>query len=91
AGSVIIFNLMLLMREMGFQVTFVAEDNHLYLPGYTDELQAYGVEVLYEPYCPSVESHVKQCGYRYDLALLVRPGVIEKHLETVRRHCPHAK
>ncbi|MFX5817340.1 hypothetical protein ABTE26_20805, partial [Acinetobacter baumannii] len=35
AGSVIIFNLMLLMREMGFQVTFVAEDNHLYLPGYT--------------------------------------------------------
>ncbi|WP_457825350.1 hypothetical protein, partial [Staphylococcus aureus] len=22
---------------------------------------------------------------------LVRPGVIEKHLETVRRHCPHAK
>ncbi|MFX5693492.1 hypothetical protein ABTE17_22695, partial [Acinetobacter baumannii] len=48
-------------------------------------------EVLYEPYCPSVESHVKQCGYRYDLALLVRPGVIEKHLETVRRQCPHAK
>ena len=32
AGSVIVFNSLILLREMGFQVTFIPEDNFLYMP-----------------------------------------------------------
>lgn len=90
-GLVIIFNFMLLMCEMGFQVIFVVEDNYLYLFGYIDELQVYGVEVLYEFYCLLVEVYVKQCGYCYDLVLLICLGVIEKYLEIVCCYCLYVK
>lgn len=91
AGSVTVFNTLLLLREMDFQVTFIPEDNHLYLPDYTAALQRAGVEVLYAPYVTSVEQHLKQCGGRYDLVFLFRPGVVERHLQVIRKRCRHAK
>lgn len=91
AGSVTVFNLLLLLREMGFQITFIPEDNFLYMPEYTTRLQRIGVEVLYAPYFTSVEQHLAESGARYDLAFIFRPGVMEKHLITVRKNCPKAK
>ncbi|MES2025434.1 MAG: glycosyltransferase [Pseudomonadota bacterium] len=91
AGSVTVFNLLLLLRDMDFQVTFIPEDNFLYMPGYTPALQRAGIEVLYAPYFDNVERHLNECGDRYDLAFLFRPGVMERHLKTVRKHCSRAK
>lgn len=91
AGSVTVFNLMLLLREMNFQVTFLPEDNFLYMPEYTTALQRAGIEVLYAPYFANVEQHLKDGGDRYDLALLFRPGVVERHIKTIRKLCPKAK
>jgi GT2 family glycosyltransferase len=91
AGSVTVFNTMLLLREMRFQVTFIPEDNFLYMPDYTSALQKAGIEVLYAPYVISVEQHLKESGWRYDLALLFRPGVVERHLRMIRTNCPKAK
>jgi len=91
AGSVIVFNQMLLLREMGFQVTFIAEDNLLYIPEYTNALQKVGVEVLYKPYIFSVKDHLKKFGSRYDLAFLYRSAVMERHANTLRRYCPKIK
>lgn len=91
AGSVTAFNLMLLLREMDFQVTFIPEDNLLYMRDYTTALQRAGIEVLYAPYLTDVGQHLKDCGERYDLALLFRPGVIQRHLTTVRKYCGNAK
>ena len=91
AGSLIIFNLFLLLREMDFQVTFIPEDNFLYLPEFTTELQRVGIEVLYGPYVNSVEQHVKELGDRYSLVLLVRPTVVERHISTIRKYCPQTK
>jgi len=91
AGSVTVFNTLMLLREAGFQVTFIAEDNFLYMPEYTTALQRIGVEVIYAPYCTSVEQHLKQYGARYDLALLFRPVVVERHIKTVRKYCERAK
>jgi len=91
AGSITVFNLMLLLREMSFQVTFIPEDNFLYMPEYTPALQRAGIEVLYSPYVISVEQHLKDNGYRYDLAFLFRPGVVERHLDAVRAYCPNVK
>ncbi|MEC5216763.1 GT2 family glycosyltransferase/SAM-dependent methyltransferase/glycosyltransferase involved in cell wall biosynthesis [Actimicrobium sp. GrIS 1.19] len=91
AGSIITFNILLLLREMGYQVTFIPENNFLYMPEYTPALQRAGVEVLYAPYVTSVEQHLKESGARYQLAVLFRPGVVERHLDAIRRYCPDVK
>jgi GT2 family glycosyltransferase/glycosyltransferase involved in cell wall biosynthesis len=91
AGSVTAFNLMLLLREMGFQVTFIPEHNLLYMPEYTSALQRVGIESLYAPYITSVAQHLEEAGERYHLVFLFRPNVVERHLKDVRKHCPQAK
>ena len=91
AGSVTVYNLMLLLREMNFQVTFIPESNFLYVPGYTSALQGAGIEVLYAPYCTSVSKHLKVAGNRYDLVFMFRPTVVERHIKSVRKYCVRAK
>lgn len=91
AGSVVAFNTMLLFREMGFQVTFIPEDNFMYLPDYTSALQRAGIEALYHPFDKSVSSHVKRLGSRYDLVLLIRPDVAYRYTRMIRKHCSKAK
>ena len=91
AGSVNAFNIMLLLREMDCQVTFIPEDNFCYMPKYTLALQRSGVEVLYAPYVTSVEKHLRDCGERYTIVFLVRPVVAERNLDAVRRFCSTAK
>jgi glycosyltransferase involved in cell wall biosynthesis len=91
AGSLITFNLMILLREMDFQVTFIPEDNFLYLRDETTALQRAGIEVLYSPYTTSVDHHLKEYGDRYNLVFLFRPVVVERNLDIIRRHCPAAK
>ena len=91
AGSITTLNLMLLLREMKFQVTFIPEDNFLYMPSYTTDLQRFGIEALYAPYVTSVEQHLRESGNRYDIVFIFRPGVFEKNIDTVRRHCSNAK
>lgn len=91
AGSLLTFNMLLLLREMDFQVTFIPEDNFLYMPLHTPELQRVGVEVLYAPYVVSVEQHVKEFGDRYDLVLLFRPVTVERHLSSIKTFCKNAK
>ncbi len=91
SGSIDAYNHMLLLREMDFQVTFIPEDNFLYMSPYTADLQRVGIEVLYAPYHVSVEQHLKACGDRYDLAFLSRPVVGERYVNMIRAHCPRAK
>ena len=91
AGSLTVFNSMLLLREMGFQVTFIPENNFLYLPDYSAALQRVGIEVLYAPYVTNIEQHLGECGSRYNLVFLFRPDVVNCHLESVRYFCSNAK
>lgn len=91
SGSIDTYNLLLLLREMDFQPTFMPEDNFLWMDGYTAALQRVGVESLYAPYVTSVEQHLKIHGDRYDLVILIRPKVAENHMSAVRKFCPKAK
>ena len=91
AGSLIVFNLMIMLREMDFQVTFIPEDNLAYIDKYTSDLQRIGVESLYMPYLLSVNQHLKEFGARYDLVLLIRPIVVNRHIKNIRKYCLNAK
>jgi len=91
SGSIDIYNIMQLLREMNFQVTFIPEDNFLFIPEYTAMLQGAGIEVLYSPYVTSVEQHLRDWGNRYDLVLLFRVGVVERNIKIIRKYCFNAK
>lgn len=91
AGSVTTFNIMILLREMGFQVSFIPEHNLLKQSPFTEALQAIGIEVLYTPFIESVEDHVQEFGRRYDLVFLFRPTVVDLHIKTIRTYCSNAK
>ena len=91
SGSIDIYNIMLFLREMGYQVTFIPEDNFLYMPEYTTALQRVGIEMIYAPYYTSVEQHIKDTGNRYDLVILLRIGVVERHLKSIKKYCQQAK
>jgi GT2 family glycosyltransferase len=91
SGSIDTYNFMLLLREMDFQVTFIPEDNFLFLTKYTTGLQRVGIEVLYAPYVNNVERHLIESNNRYDLAFLIRPLVAERYMIAIRKLCPKAK
>ncbi len=91
AGSITALNLMRLLMAQGFQITFIPEDNFLYLPGYTENMQRIGVEVLYSPYCTSVEKHIKEHGDKYHAVVLFRPLVANRHLALINKYCNNAK
>lgn len=91
AGSITALNIMRLLQAHGYQLTFIPEDNFLYVDEYTDELQRIGVEVLHAPYCTSVEGHVSAHGSRYDAVMIFRPTVAARTLATIERFCPTAR
>lgn len=91
AGSLVTFNMLLLLRQMGFVPTFIPEDNFAYVPGYTTRLQRAGIEVRYYPFERSVREHVERCGSRYDAVLMYRPKVAERHLADIKKHCARAR
>ena len=91
SGSVTTLNLMILLQNMGFQITFIPESNFCYIPEYSHQLQKIGIEVLYAPYFTSVKQHLIEARNRYDLALLFRPLVAYRHLKTIRKYCHKIK
>lgn len=91
AGSLLDFNIMLLLRDMDFQVTFIPEDDFLYVSGYTENLQRHGIEVLHKPYVTSVVQHLQASEDRYDLVFICRWRVSNRHMRSVRQYCPKAK
>ena len=91
SGSIDVYNIMFLLREMDFQVTFIPEDNFCYMPQYTEALQRIGIEALFEPHVISVKQHLKEYGSRYDLVFMFRVGVVERHIKAVREYCKKTK
>jgi GT2 family glycosyltransferase/glycosyltransferase involved in cell wall biosynthesis len=91
AGSITAFNIMQLLRGLGYKVTFIPEDNFTVLPRYTSDLQRIGVEVLYLPYVSSVKQHLERHGAHYDAVLVFRVGAATRHLGTIHQLCPKAK
>jgi GT2 family glycosyltransferase/glycosyltransferase involved in cell wall biosynthesis len=89
SGSVRVSRLLKTAREHGCKVTFIA-DNLQYLDPYTTDLQEAGIEVQYWPHCKSIESYLEQHGAYYDVIILSRYYVAEKHVAAVRKYAPNA-
>ncbi|MBL8296845.1 MAG: glycosyltransferase [Rhodanobacteraceae bacterium] len=90
SGSLRMINLMRLLRALGWQVTFFA-DNRLYVQGYTETLQSLGVEALYAPYMNDPIRLFRQRGSEFDAILLSRHYVAINYLGLARLYAPKAK
>ncbi len=89
AGSVRMYQITRIFRELGFKVTFIPHNLQKTEP-YCRNLQAEGVEVLCAPFLTSIREHLEGSGELYDVVLLSRVNVAHDLLQAVRTSCPEA-
>ncbi|MEO7432000.1 MAG: glycosyltransferase, partial [Dokdonella sp.] len=89
AGSVRMVNLMRVLGELGYQVSFMP-DNRLWTARYTPALQSLGVEVLYAPYAADPVALLRERGREFDLVILSRHYVAASYVGLARLYAPQA-
>jgi GT2 family glycosyltransferase len=90
AGSLQLYNIMRLLRGMGWRVTFMA-DNAQASAADLRTLGAIGVRVLCKPTLISLAAWLKEEGADLDAVLLCRHYVADANLPLVRRMAPQAR
>ena len=91
SGSLDMINLMRILIELGYRITFVPGDNFARLGAYTEKLENMGIECICAPYETSVHGLVTKRGDVFDLIVLSRRNVAAGHFKTVREACPSAR
>lgn len=89
SGSVRLVNLLKSMVELGYKPTFFAE-NRLFLAGYSDALQALGVEVLHGNWLDPIDL-LRTQGNRFQAVLVSRHYVLQPLLKLIRDYAPRAR
>src|SRR5258707_6680325 len=89
SGSLRMFQILKLLRELGHRVTFIP-DNLANTPPYTGELQKRGIEVVYHPYVKKVRDYLIAHGPSFDVVVLSRCDFARKHITDVRLYAPQS-
>ncbi|MBN8886381.1 MAG: glycosyltransferase [Rudaea sp.] len=89
SGSLRMTNLMRLLREAGWHVSFLP-DNWAHAEKYTEGLQALGVEALYHPFFADPAAWLRENGESLDAVILSRHYVASNYLDLVRLYAPRA-
>ena len=90
SGSLRYVNLLRVLHAMGWQATFFA-DNRAYIPRYTEELRALGVEVQFHPWLPDPVAFFRERGRQFDAVMLSRHYVARHYVDLVREYAPQAR
>src|SRR5713101_6776524 len=90
AGSVRMFHILNILRDLGHRFTFVP-DNLADIPPYGDELRTRGIEVVYHPYIKKVRDYLIANGSKFDAVVLSRCDFARKHIADVRLHAPQSR
>jgi GT2 family glycosyltransferase/glycosyltransferase involved in cell wall biosynthesis len=90
SGSLRLLNIMRLLRELGWRVSFMA-DNRSATPDEIDSLGCVGVHVLCKPWSPSLATWLRRECRSLDAVMLCRHYVAAPNIDLIRRLAPHAK
>ena len=90
AGSNVALWHMRLLQELGWDVTFVPQDNFTAIPGYTAALHESGIRTVESPEFSSIEPFLRARGRDFALAYVHRFQVAEACLPSLRAHAPQA-
>ncbi len=91
SGSVDIVNLVVNLRQLGFEAILAAAKQHLGGQPARDRLQAQGIRCLQPADAASVEQFIVQHGAGVDLCVLCRVYCGGELLELTQRHCSRAR
>ena len=90
SGSFITFRMLMALRKLGYQITFVPQHNYAYNATYTTPLQRLGIECLYFPYFRNI-TDVLDFRSDFDIVLGYRFNVLDKVYDEIRRRIPAAR
>jgi GT2 family glycosyltransferase/glycosyltransferase involved in cell wall biosynthesis len=90
SGSLRMFQILKLLRQLGHRVTFIP-DNLANTPPYTAELQKRGIEVVYYPYVKKLRDYLIAHGPSFDVVVLSRCDFARRHITDVRLHAPQSR
>jgi GT2 family glycosyltransferase/glycosyltransferase involved in cell wall biosynthesis len=90
SGSLRMLNLMRLLRESGYSISFLP-DNRAHAGTYTEALQALGVEALYHPFVSDPVAWLRARGQQLDAVILSRHYVAANYVGLVRLYAPQAR
>jgi GT2 family glycosyltransferase/glycosyltransferase involved in cell wall biosynthesis len=90
SGSLRLVNLMRVVQDLGWKVTFLA-DNRQHLPGYTEALQDLGIEALHAPWVNDPVAFLADRGREFDAVMVCRHYVAAPWLPLLRRYAPQAR
>jgi len=90
SGSVRLTNMMQCCRDLGYAVTFFA-DNRDYAGSYTRDLQKSGIEVLYRPWLESLHDFFRDRGGEFDYVFISRHYIATNYVSLLKRYCPEAR
>jgi len=90
SGSLRMFQMLKILRQLGHRITFVP-DNLANTRPYAGELQKHGIEVVYHPYVKKVRDYLKSHGSNFDVVVLSRCDFARRHMADVRLHAPQSR
>jgi GT2 family glycosyltransferase/glycosyltransferase involved in cell wall biosynthesis len=90
SGSLRMLNLMRLLREAGYAVSFLP-DNRAHAGKYTQALQALGVQALYHPFVADPVAWLRLHGRSLNAVVLSRHYVAVNYVGLVRLYAPQAR
>ena len=86
AGSVRMMNLLAILQELGFRITFAPRATER--TSHTERLQNAGVECLYDPHFRGAERLLAERGTEFDLIIVSRAPVAHDILPLCEKHAP---
>ena len=90
AGSYRMFNILKILSELGHKVSFIGDNFHPFEP-YNTTMQQSGIEMIYSPFITSIEQYLSEVGENFDIVIISRPYIAQKHIADIRKYCIHAK
>jgi GT2 family glycosyltransferase/glycosyltransferase involved in cell wall biosynthesis len=90
SGSLRMFQILKILRQLGHCVTFIPDNLARVMP-YTGELQKRGIEVVYHPYVKKLSDYLVSHGFGFDVVVLSRCDFARKHIADVRLHAPQSR
>jgi GT2 family glycosyltransferase/glycosyltransferase involved in cell wall biosynthesis len=90
AGSVRMFHILNILRQLGHRVTFIP-DNLANIPPYGEELQKRGIQIIYHPYFKKVRDYLISHGPEFDAVVLSRCDFARKHIADTRLYAPRSR
>jgi GT2 family glycosyltransferase len=91
AGSIETYHYLLMLRSIGYEVTFISVVDAHIIDNYVFDLQKKGIECIYQPYLESIEEYISKMGKYFDLVFLFRAPFGGKYIDRVREFAPKAK